>query len=146
MTFREFNLKITHDAVLGRLLPMQLRRTYPRFSLDGRKLIAEFAGFRIVPAQRKVKAFPPAYYLKITYPQCALEAFVKLPAMAAEGRIMEPKKAEDIQRLSEMCDEVLAAFDEQSEGLTKLIGEYNACLDAVLELEQRVVLERFSRA
>ena len=146
MTFKEFNLKITRDDVLGKLLPLQIRRTYPRFTLDRGKLLAEFAGFRIVPAQRGVEAFPPVYYLKVSYPQCALEAFKKLPSTLSEGRIIEPRQPGEVQRLAALCDEVLAACDEQSERLEALIGEYNALLDSILEPEQRAVFDRFVRA
>lgn len=35
MTFKDFNIRITRDPILGKLLPLQLRRTFPWFRVEG---------------------------------------------------------------------------------------------------------------
>lgn len=148
MTFREFNLVMMRDAILGKLLPLELRRTYPRLSLDGPVLCASFAGFRIAPEKNAVRAYPPAYYLKITYPQCALRSFEKLSAGADDpgGRLMTPRDPADIKRLAELCDQVLKLYDEKSGSLEPAIAAYNALLETILEPEQLTVLDRFTNS
>ena len=143
MTFREYNLTIMKDAVLGKLLPLECRRTYPWFSLEGSTLCASFAGFRIAPGKHHVKVFPPIYYLKITYPQCAVQSFEKLSGKmdAENGKDMIARDPAEIMRLAELCDEVLLEFDNKSEGLAAVIAEYQALLESILEPEQLTVLK-----
>ncbi len=144
MTFREFNLTIMKDAILGTLLPLELRRTFPWFSLEGETLCMSFAGFRTALAQGAVKSFPPAYYLRITYPKRALLSYEKLSAgEGAAGELMTPRAPEEIKRLMELCDHVLELCDEKSDGLESAVSEYNALLRTVLEPGQLAVLERF---
>jgi len=144
MTFREFNLTILKDAILGTLLPLELRRTFPWFSLEGETLCMSFAGFRIAPARNAVKAFPPAYYLKITYPGCLLLSYEKLSASEdITGGLMTPRAPEEIRRLTELCDHILELCDRGSDGLEPAVSEYNALLRTVLEPGQLAVLERF---
>ena len=147
MTLRDFNLRILRDEILGRLLPLELRRTDPLFRLDGEVLLAAFIGFRIKPEGNAVKLSPPAYYLEITYPQCTLQSFERLPFSQnpeLSGQ-MTPRKPEDIKRLSVLCDEVLRLYDEKSGCLDAAIAEYHAQLMEILEPEQIAALERGRR-
>ena len=143
MTFREFNLSLMRDPVLGSLLPLQLRRTYPRLSLEGETLCAAFAGFRIGQERGAVLAYPPAYYLRIAFPRRTLLAFERL-APAGDGRPMTPRTPEEVKALAELCDRVLALWEEGSEGLAEALSAYNALLDRVLEPEQLAVLDKFA--
>jgi len=144
MTFREFNLTILKDAILGTLLPLELRRTFPLFSLEGETLCASFAGFRIASAQNAVRVFPPAYYLKITYPKRVLLSYEKLPVSKdTTGELMTPRSPKEIKRLTELCDHILELRDKGSDGLEQAVSEYNALLRTVLEPGQLAVLERF---
>jgi len=147
MTFREFNMKIMQDDILGKLLPLELKRTYPRLTLENGKLCAAFVGFRMVPQQNAAAAYAPAYYLKITYPNKALRSFEVLASGkdAGSAKRMTPAKPEEIRRLSELCDEAFRKFDEQTEDIESVIAEYNALLSNVLEPEQLAVLERFAQ-
>ena len=148
MTFQEFNHKIMKDAILGRLLPLQLRRTYPRLTLCDSKLCAAFVGFRAVPGGNGVKALPPAYYLRITYPHCVLLSYEKC-ASGENGRQASPMRArrsEDIRRLSALCDEVLRLYDEKDPGIKSTISAYNELLNTILEPEQLAVLNCFENA
>ena len=143
MTFREFNIAITRDPILGKLLPLQLRRTFPWLSVKGQNLCASFVGFRIVRDGVAVKAFDPAYYLKVTYPQCALQSYEKFP-LSSSSRIMTPHASEEITALAELCDTVLRLWDEKSADLEQTLSVYNAMLKTVLEPEQAAVLEKFA--
>lgn len=143
MTFREFHLAIMRDPVLGKLLPLEVRRTYPRLSMEGSTLCAAFAGFKLIPAKNAV--YPPVYYLKITYPQCALYSFERLPAGAESPELhpMTPRNPEDVKRLAELCDRVLKRYDEKAEDLEAALTAYNALLEKLLEPEQLTVLDKF---
>jgi len=147
MTILQFNQAMFRHELLGKLLPLELTRTYPRLTLEGGMLCASFVGYRIVPEKNAVTAFPPAYYLKITYPQCLLRSFEVLPAGAEDksGRRMTPQTRDEIKRLAELCDEVLKGFDEKADGLEQTIREYNALLETILEPEQLAVLAQFAR-
>lgn len=144
MTFKEFNLAIMRNPVLGKLLPLECRRTYPRLELDGNKLYASFVGFRMRPDQTGVVAQSPAYYLKITYPQCAVCAFVKRSHRSAEAYRMTPQSKETILQLASLCDRVLQEYEEQAADLAETIAAYNALLDSVLEPEQLAVLNQMA--
>lgn len=144
MTFKEFNLAVMRNPVLGRLLPLEYRRTYPRLELEGETLCACFAGFRIKPVKTGVEVQPPAYYLKITYPQCAVRAFVKLSGSSAEAHLMAPQSPETMQNLASLCDRVLHEYEEKAEGLDRTIAAYNGLLETVLEPEQLAVLNRMT--
>lgn len=148
MTFREFNFAMIRDGILGKLLPLEIKRSFPRLSLEDGKLCAAFIGFRVAQENRAPIAFPPVYYLKITYPQCALQSFERIPAGAAPaaGHPMTARSGEKVKRLMELCDAALKCFDEQSDGLESALSAYNALLDALLEPEQLAVLNRFSNA
>lgn len=139
MTFREFHLAIMHDPVLGKLLPLEIRRTYPRLSMEGPALCAAFAGFKLIPGKNAV--YPPVYYLKITYPQCTLYSFERLPA-GAGPHAMTPRDPEDVKRLAELCDQALRRYDEKAGDLKEALTAYNALLDKLLEPEQLVVLDQ----
>lgn len=143
MTFREFNIAMIRDPILGKLLPLQLRRTFPWLSVKEENLYASFVGFRIVRDGATVKAFDPAYYLKVTYPQCALQSFEKF-SLASNSRIMAPHASEEIKALAELCDTVLRLWDDKSADLEQAISEYNAMLKTILEPEQAAVLEKFA--
>lgn len=143
MTFKDFNIRITRDPILRKLLPLQLRRTFPWFRVEGTALCASFAGFRIVREGTAVKAFDPAYYLKVTYPQCALWSFERLP-LSANSRIMAPHTPEEIESLAALCNTVLGLWDEASADLEPAILAYNARLMGILEPAQIAVLEKFT--
>lgn len=146
MTILQFNQAMFRHELLGRLLPLELTRTYPRLTLEGGMLCASFVGYRIVPEKNAVTAYPPAYYLKVTYPQCVLRSFEVLPVKAEDksGCLMMPRAREEIKRLAELCNEVLKGFDEKANGLEQAMREYNALLETILEPEQLAVLERFA--
>ena len=143
MTFREFNIAMIRDPILGKLLPLQLRRTFPWLSVKEENLYASFVGFRIVRDGATVKAFDPAYYLKVTYPQCALWSFERLP-LSANSRIMAPHTPEEIESLAALCNTVLGLWDEASADLEPAILAYNARLMGILEPAQIAVLEKFT--
>lgn len=145
MTFKEFNLTMTGHPVLRKLLPLECRRTYPRLELEGADLCASFAGFHIKPVQGGIEVQEPSYYLKITYPQCSIRAFVRFPGNTQHGHLMARRSADVIQRLMASCDKVLAHFDEGTDDLDQVIAEYNALLETVLEPEQSIVLDKMSR-
>ena len=42
MTFREFNFAMIRDGILGKLLPLEIKRSFPRLSLEDGKLCAAF--------------------------------------------------------------------------------------------------------
>lgn len=144
MTFMEFNLAVMRDPVLGKSLPMQLRRTYPRLSLEGTMLCASFVGFRITSGKDGIFAFPPAYYLKITYPDCRLLSYEKIPASSdAAGHTMMLRTQQEIKRLAELCDEVLKLYDEKADNLETALAQYNTLLNTVLEPDQLMILDQF---
>ena len=87
MTFREFNIAMIRDPILGKLLPLQLRRTFPWLSVEGENLFASFVGFRIVREGDAVKAFDPAYYVKIAYPKCTVQSYEKFPILSNSRRL-----------------------------------------------------------
>ena len=147
MTILQFNQAMFRHELLGKLLPLELTTTYPRLTLEDGMLCASFVGYRIVPEKNAVTAFPPAYYLKVTYPQCSLRSFEVLPVKAEDksGHLMMPRAREEIKRLVELCNEVLKSFDEKADGLEQAIREYNALLETILEPEQLAVLESFAR-
>ena len=137
MTFREFHLRIMRDEVLGRLLPLELRRTYPRFRLKDGALLAAFVGFRVMPEINSVKISPP----------CAVWSFEMFPSKIGTETAgeMTPHKPEDIKRLAKLCDNVLRLFDEKDDGLQSVLSEYDALLRELLEPEQVAVLEHCTR-
>ena len=143
MTFREFNIAIAKDPILGKLLPLQLRRTFPRLRIEGKNLCASFVGFRIAREGAAVRAFDPAYYVKVTYPGCSLQSFEKFP-LPSNSRIMTPHAPEEIKALAELCDTALRLWDEKSADLEQTLSVYNAMLRTVLEPEQAAVLEQFA--
>ncbi len=145
MTFKEFNLSMTRHPVLGKLLPLECRRTYPRLELEGANLCASFAGFHIKPIQGGIEVQEPSYYLKITYPQCSVRAFVRFPGNTNRGHLMAPRSADIIQRLMISCDRVLACYDEGADDLDQVIADYNALLETVLEPEQSAILDKMAR-
>ena len=147
MTILQFNQAMFRHELLGKLLPLELTRTYPKLTIEGGMLCASFVGYRIAPKKNAVTAFPPAYYLKVTYPQCSLRSFEVLPVKAEDksGHLMMPRAREEIKRLVELCNEVLKSFDEKADGLEQAIREYNALLETILEPEQLAVLESFAR-
>ena len=137
MTILQFNQAIFRHELLGKLLPLELTRTYPKLTLEGGVLCASFVGYRIAPKKDGVTAFPPAYYLKITYPQCLLRSFEVLPveAEAKGGHLMMPRTQEEIKRLVALCNEALKGFDDKADHLEQTIREYNALLETILEPE-----------
>lgn len=145
MTFREFNLSMMRHPVLGRLLPLECRRTYPRLEQEGKQLCASFVGFRMKPAPGGAEVLSPAYYLKVTYPGGAVRAFVKLPGADGPGHLMKAQTQQTIRDLAQGCDEVLRCFEEQREDLQAAAERYNALLDSVLEPEQLAVLNKMAR-
>lgn len=145
MTFKEYDLAIMKNPVLGKLLPLECRRTYPRLELDGTALCASFVGFRIKPVQGGIEAQEPAYYLKITYPQCAIRAFMKFTGNNPDRHLMKPRTPEAIQRLAASCDEVLACFEENRDDLERILAQYNALLETMLEPEQLALLNKMSQ-
>lgn len=145
MTFKEFNLSMTRHPVLGKLLPLECRKTYPRLELEGTSLCASFVGFHIRPAQRSVEALEPSYYLKITYPQCSVRAFVRFSGNTQHSHLMTPQPADVIQHIMASCDRVLAYYDAGAENLDQVIAEYNTLLETVLEPEQLAVLDRMAQ-
>lgn len=148
MTFKEFNLTMIKHPVLGRLLPLQSRRTYPALTLEDGKLCASFVGYHAnpliaIPGAGARVLFTLTYYLKVTYPQCSVRAFVRLPGNYAQGAfILRPQSKQIIQRLSDLCDQTLTAFEQQSEDIENVLHEYNTLLRDVLEPEQQYVLDR----
>lgn len=144
MTFKEYDLAIRRNPVLGMLLPLECRRTYPRLELDGTTLCASFIGFRTRPVQGGIEAQAPAYFLKITYPQCAIRAFVKFTGNDPDWHLMTPRTPEAIRSLAESCDDVLACFEENRYGLAQALMDYNDLLERMLEPEQFALLEKMS--
>ena len=145
MTILQFNQTMFRHELLGKLLPLELTRTYPRLTLEGGMLCASFVGYRIAPKKNAVTAFPPAYYLKVTYPQCLLRSFEVLPVEEDKsGHLIMPRAREEISRLAELCNAVLKGFDEKVDGLEQTIREYNVLLETILEPEQLAVLDRFA--
>ena len=146
MTILQFNQTMFRHELLGKLLPLELTRTSPRLTLEGGMLCASFVGYRIAPKKNAVTAFPPAYYLKVTYPQCLLRSFEVLPVEGEDksGHLMMPRAREEIKRLVELCNEVLKGFEEKADDLEQSIREYNALLETILEPEQLAVLNRFA--
>lgn len=144
MTFKEFNLAVMRNPVLGRLLPMECRKTYPRLELDGETLCACFVGFRMKPVPGGAEAQAPVYYLKITYPRCAVRAFVKLSRRNSEAHRMTPQSPEMIQNLVSLCDRVLQEYEEKAGDLGETIAAYNGLLDKILEPEQLAVLNQMA--
>lgn len=145
MTFGEYNLAIMRNPVLGKLLPLECRKTYPWFELKDSSLCASFVGFKMNPSQNGMEVCAPSYYLKITYPQCSVKAFVKLSGRSSGGHLMEPQERETIKSLTVLCDRVLKCYDEKSDSLSKTIAEYNALLEKILEREQLAVLEKMAQ-
>lgn len=145
MTFREYNLAIMRDPVLGKLLPLECRKTYPRFELEGGGLCACFAGYRMKPVEGGAEVQAPSFYLKLTVPGCAVRAFVKFSGRSGETHRMTPQTPETIQTLASLCDRVLREFEENAAQLGETVAEYNALLDKILEPEQLEVLERMAR-
>lgn len=143
MTFLEFDTSIMRDEVLGRLLPMQCKRTFPWLRLEEGVLCACYVGFRAVPAPGGAKAFPPAYYLKIAYPGRILRSYERLVPERTAGEPMTPSAPETIRRLMSLCGRAFALFDEKGEGLEAVLAEYNGLLRSALEPKQLAVLERF---
>ena len=142
MTFQEFNRAIVRDDLLGKLLPLEIRRTYPYLNFEGTTLTASFVGYRIQCRQKAVLAMPPLYYLKITYPKCTMESFEKLPG-GGDGHVMTPTDPAALKRLENLCDEVLELFERKSANIASTIEEYNALLKTVLEPEQLSILEKY---
>lgn len=145
MTFREFNLAMMQHPVLGRLLPLECRKTYPRLETEGGKLYASFVGFRMKLTSDGAQALSPAYYLKVTYPSCAVRAFVKLPGANEKAHLMKPQTPETIRALAQSCDAVLRCFEETPEQLPEAAAVYNTLLNQVLEPEQLAVLEKMGQ-
>lgn len=143
MTFLEFDTSLIKDDVLGRLLPMQCKRTFPWLSLEQGVLCAAYVGFRALPAPGGPKALSPAYYLKITYPGRILRSYERLAVDQTGGEPMTPSTPETIQRLMSLCGRAFSLADEKGDGLEEVIAEYNRLLRSALEPKQQAVLERF---
>lgn len=144
MTFGEFNLAIMRDPVLRRLLPLECRKTYPQFETEGSYLCASFVGFKMKPSPNGMEVYAPSYYLKITYPQCAVRSFVKFSVRSADKHLMCPQKEETLQALAELCDRVLQCYDEKANDISEAVNEYNALLKKILEREQLAVLDKMA--
>ena len=143
MTFKEWNIRILSDKLLGGLLPMELRRTYPRLSVEDGKLCGEFIGLRTVRADSEVKA-EARYYLKITYPQCRLLAYHRLSSGACTPHSLPSSAPEQIRQLASRCDDVLQSFDARSEDFAQKLTDYCAALEPALAPEQLTLLDRFA--
>lgn len=145
MTFKEFHLAMVKHPVLGKLLPLECRRTYPLLTREGETLCAAFVGFRMRPAAGGAEAQAPAYYLKITYPQCAVRAYVRFRRPQPAWRPMTPQSPETIGRLAALCDQALDAWDNKSEAADGAIRDYGSLLRQVLEPEQLAALDGLAR-
>lgn len=142
MKFSEFNRSFLRDPILGKLLPMQLRRTYPRFSLENGELSLSFAGYPLERAENGLTAKAPRFFLRVSYPACKLLAFVRLPA-AEGGELLLPQSTETIERLTTLCDRVLDECDAGADTLAETVCAYHEVLGGVLTEQQRDVLDRF---
>ncbi len=140
MTLKEFDISIRRNELLGMLLPLELRRTYPRFSLENGKLRASFAGFKLLLENGAVNAMPPAYRLEIGYPRCELLLYERLSPADKAAKPMTERVPEDVKRLAGLCDDVLSLFDSGSDKLEDTLAEYNALLENILEAEQLAAL------
>lgn len=140
-----FNASILKNPILGKLLPLEIKRTYPRLFLKNGTLCAAFVGFRMLVQNGRASAMPPAYYLCISYPSCELLSFERLsPVVSAEdSREMTPCPRENILKLDSLYNEALETFNGHGEGLAEVLDSYNGLLDGLLEKEQLEVLNRF---
>lgn len=141
MTYREFYLAMMRHPVLGKLLPLECRRTYPVLSRERESLCAAFIGFPMRPAAGGAEAQAPVYYLKVTYPQCAVRVYVRFHRPQPDWRPMTPQSPETIRQLAVLCDQALAAWDDKTETVDEVLRDYNGLLRQVLEPEQRAALD-----
>ena len=142
MTYEELNRAILRDEVTGRLLPMQLKRTYPRFSLENGELCAAFAGVPMKPGPEGVLFCPPRYYLKIRVKPLAVRTYVTLSG-GEDPKPMPPAVTEEIRELADRCGEVLRLLEEDPASLPDAVEEYNERLGTVLDSSLTAVLDRF---
>ena len=143
MTFKELQIKMLRDPVLGRLLPMECKKTFPRYELVEDKLYVSVLGVQAKPSDEGLMVKDPVYYLRLQYPQCRISRFVRLEG-EKESRLMTQRDGDVMKQLIGLCDEVMQQYDRQAPGLAQTIDRYNALLNQVLEKEQLAVLDRMS--
>lgn len=141
MTFKEFQISLVRDAVLGRMLPMECKKTFPRFEVVGNNLYASFLGIRMTMVDGTVEATAPIYYLKIAYPHNRVKTFVRFNA-DQQSHPMTNRDAAQLTQLVELGDRILKLRDEKSDELAKVVDEYNTLLHQVLEEDQIAVLDK----
>ncbi len=144
MKFQEWNISIFKSPILGKLIPLELKRTYPKFSIEDGELCASFVGFRVKIEEKTVKLSAPKYYLKVTYPKGKLQSFERFNPAEESYHIAKSCLPEDIKRMTGLCDNIIRLFDEKSSELETAIKDYNALMDNLLESDQLAVIERYS--
>lgn len=143
MTFKEFQIKLVRDPMLGKLLPMNCKKTFPRFELVDQKLYVSFLGVQTKPVSEGMEVKEPTYYLRVLYPQCQIRSFVRFDGEKA-SHLMSPLTSETMKELVTVCDEVLRQYDEKVPALAETVAQYNTLLDQVLEAEQLAVLNKMA--
>ena len=144
MNLTEWNAIVYRNEILRKLLPLEVRKTYPYFSLHGSELHVSYVGFLTRREGNSLKAFSPVYFLKLACPQCTLLSYEALEAPASdEGILMQTNNREQVQLLSERANAVLTSFEKHADTLPELISEYNALLESLLEENQLCVLKKY---
>ena len=166
MTIKEFNMTVMKDETLRRILPMEVRRTYPYLTLENGLLCASFVGFRVKPEEGKLRVSAPCYFLKIACPKrrelplellalmkdaqgklaapkLRLLAYVDLGTAERQDHIMEPKSRDDLMKLDALFTEALKRYQEGGEEVGKIIDASDAILKTVLEPDQLEAIGSF---
>lgn len=144
MEFKDFNVKILRNEALRKILPLEIIRTYPLFSLENDVLTASFVGYRVKRENGAVSAGKPVYYLKIAYPSCRLLSFDQFKTGSENTfSAIAPRDPEMIRQLPVLCTAVLDGYDEKAEDLNERIEKSNALVKSVLEPDQTEAFGRY---
>lgn len=141
MTFKEFQVKLVRDPILGKLLPMECKKTLPRLVLTGEKLYISFLGVQTKPISEGMSVKDPAYYLRLQYPQCRIAAYIRFAGEKNE-HLMAQQERGVIKQLIDLFDNILLQYDEKSPELAQSVQQYNSILNQVLESEQLALLDK----
>ncbi len=144
MTFQEWNIRLFRGPILGELIPMELKRTFPRFSVEEGQMCASFVGFRTNISDAEIKISKPRYYLKVTYPQGKIQSFERFSSIDITYHHPESCDSQAISNLRNLGDRVLRMFDEKSSDLESAISEYNSLLDTLLEADQLATIKQYA--
>ena len=143
MTFKELQIKLLRDPIVGKLLPMACKKTFPRYELVDEKLYVSLLGAQVKPGSEGMQVKDPAYYLCLQYPQCRISRYICFEGEKAV-HLMTQRDPEVIKQLATLCDEVLRQYDEKAPELVQTVERYNALLNQVLEAEQLAVLDKMA--